>query len=604
MNRFFSGRRSSVYTVLSGLALLTAAVILGACSAKPIEGPAPAPAATPTVTPLPVPSAISGKVVDPNGPVAGAIVQVKGTPNRTTTDKDGAYTLQGQGLGSSKFTTVTAWSEGHYVGWADLDPLKPAWKAGGTGVDINLKPLYTVDNYQYTWFTFEGVNGSASCALCHRESAEADKDAHSQSAKNIRFITLYNGTNVHGQKCQDTTYDYTGKVLPADPSKPYYGPGFKLDNYNRAGNCATCHAPVAGKISNEKNCGWSGCHTDLTAERAKNVMDPGVSPVPQSGPGLDGVSCEFCHKVGDVTIDPKTHLPPPDMPGILSMRLYRPPGMEQIFFGTVLDVNRRVTYAPIETKSEFCAPCHYGVFGGVVGMNQVTGGTTIYNSYGEWLNSPWSDPKTGKTCQGCHMLPSDADWFVRPDKGGISRDYVTLHNHTMPGVTDEQFMKNAVTLKSSVSHDGNALQVQVSVTNDKTGHDVPSDAPIRSMMLVVEVLDANGQQLSMSSGPTLPDWTGNYAGKAGKGFAKILKDDWTGETPTAAYWRPTTIVADTRLAPYATDSSTYTFNLPSGAKASVQIKLIYRRAFQFLAEQKGWNDPDLIMAESTLQVEK
>ena len=194
--------------------------------------------------------------------------------------------------------------------------------------------------------------------------------------------------------------------------------------------------------------------------------------------------------------------------------------------------------------------------------------------------------------------------YVFPDQGGITRDYVPFHEHQMPGVTDENLMKNAVTMKSSAVRSGSKLQVQVSITNDRTGHHVPTDAPIRSMMLVVEVLDANGKPMALSQGPVLPSWTGNYAGQPGKGFAKILRDDWTGETPTAAYWRPVTIVEDTRLAALATDTSNYIFELAPGNAATVKVKLVFRRAFQQLAQQKGWTDPDLVMAEETIQVEK
>jgi hypothetical protein len=102
----------------------------------------------------------------------------------------------------------------------------------------------------------------------------------------------------------------------------------------------------------------------------------------------------------------------------------------------------------------------------------------------------------------------------------------------------------------------------------------------------------------------LPAWTGNYSGTPGKTFAKILKDEWSGETPSAAYWRPVTIVEDTRLAPYATDASTYTFTLPAGSPASIKISLVYRRAYQQLEQQKGWTDADILMAESTITVEK
>ncbi len=153
---------------------------------------------------VPLPSAISGTVVDANGPVAGAIVQIKGAPGQTTTAKDGTYSFSGQGLGGTKLTTVVAWAPGHMVGWADLDSTKPVWKAGGSGVTITLKPLFTVDNNKYTWFTYNGVSGSASCGLCHREYPEWQADAHSQTAVNPRFLTMYTGTNVQGQVGQDT----------------------------------------------------------------------------------------------------------------------------------------------------------------------------------------------------------------------------------------------------------------------------------------------------------------------------------------------------------------------------------------------------------------
>jgi hypothetical protein len=32
------------------------------------------------------------------------------------------------------------------------------------------------------------------------------------------------------------------------------------------------------------------------------------------------------------------------------------------------------------------------------------------------------------------------------------------------------------------------------------------------------------------------------------------------------------------------------------------VWLVYRRAFEALAKQKGWNDPDILMAHETLQV--
>jgi hypothetical protein len=362
---------------------------------------------------------------------------------------------------------------------------------------------------------------------------------------------------------------------------------------------------MAAKISNQKNCGWLGCHTNLTSERATtSTMDPGVNPLGLTGDAAEGINCDFCHKVGGVILDPETRLPTADMPGILSMELYRPAEGEQVFFGTFGDVSRRVSYSPVASKSEFCAPCHYGVFGGVVGSGHVTGGVLIYNSYGEWLESPYSNPSSGKTCQDCHMKVLDTKISVFSEKGGIERDYVDLHEHYMPGASDQDLLQNSVTMKSTAQRSGSKLQVKVSITNDQTGHHIPTDAPVRQMILVVQALDENGLPLAQSQGPVLPEYSGNYANQPGLSFAKILRDDWTGEFPTAAYWRPVTIVEDTRLAAMDTSTSQYTFALPQGTAANVKVTLLFRRAFQKLAEEKGWNDPDIIMEETIIQVKK
>lgn len=548
-----------------------------------------------------LPQQISGTVAAADGPIAGAIVQIQGTPQRTTTAENGAFAFES--ISGTQPITVTAWADGYYVGWAQVDPRAPE-RQDGDGLQITLKPLFTTDNTAYPGFSFDGVSGSGSCGLCHREYAEWSADAHSQAAANVRFLTVYEGTNVEGDRGQLSRMGSDGKYLPPDPAQPYYGPGYKLDNPSRAGNCASCHTPLAGKIPNRVNCGWSGCHTDLTAERSKGTVDPGVSPLQLTGEAAEGVSCDFCHKVGDVILDPETGLPHADRPGILSMQLYRPPDGAQVFFGTLLDVTRRVSYSPLEAKSEFCAPCHYGVFGGVVGDGQVTGGTLIYNSYGEWLDSPYSDPETGKTCQDCHMPVLDTDISVFPERGGIARDYAAFHDHTMPGASDEQFLKEAVTMRSTARHGGDQLQVEVEITNDNTGHHIPTDAPLREMILVVEALDKTGRPLTLSQGPVLPAWSGDYAGQPGKMFSKVLRDKLSGEMPTAAYWRPVEIVQDTRLAALATDTTRYTFDLPAGNAAQVRVRLVFRRANQALMRIKGWTDPDIAMQEAAIQVEK
>jgi hypothetical protein len=116
--------------------------------------------------------------------------------------------------------------------------------------------------------------------------------------------------------------------------------------------------------------------------------------------------------------------------------------------------------------------------------------------------------------------------------------------------------------------------------------------------------------LAQLEGPTVPDWGGTgdpqhgyYAGLPGRGFAKILQERWTELTPSGAYWNPTRILSDNRIAALAADTSTYVFAAPpatdgpSGRKPAIRIEitLLFRRAFKDLMDQKGWDVPDILM---------
>jgi hypothetical protein len=553
--------------------------------AVPTE-PAPLPAVPEAVLP---PGVISGVVRDAEGPVADAVVRVRLTEHSTVTAPDGAFTLTA--LTMTQPVSVTAWAEGYYVGWTNGTP-------GSVPITVTLKPHYTTDNLEHDWFEFEGVGGSASCAPCHPSYDEWQRDAHSQAAVNPRFLTMYEGTDVQGNK-SPSNYDAAGRIQPPDLSQPYYGPGYRLDYRDRAGNCAACHTPLADNLEPSNTCGWSGCHTEFTAWAAKEVPS-GIYPTDLTGDAADGIACDFCHKIGEVHLDPETQLPYADRPGISSMRLYRPTEGNELFFGTHDDVTRRVSYLPLLEESAYCAPCHYGVFGAVVGHKEVYGGVEVYNSYGEWLESPYSDPETGQTCQECHMPALEQDYFVYPEAGGLHRTYKPPHDHYMPGASDVNLLQNSVTMTATAQWEGNQVSVQVDITNDKTGHHVPTGTPLRHMILVVSASDAGGRTLPYATGPVLPGWAGNYAGQAGKAFAKILEDLWTGDVPTASYWRDIRLVEDTRLAAFETDVTRYGFDAPDQGEVTVQIRLWYRRAFQQLMEWKGWEDADILMEEATI----
>jgi mono/diheme cytochrome c family protein len=564
--------------VLSGIE----ATMLAVCLALVFSSSARSGPHGPTATAL-------GVVRDANGPIPGATVRVQATDNKTTTDADGRFVMLG--LQPDEPIVLTAWAKGYYIGGGETQYLP-----GASDVEIVLTAHSDQDNTNYAWlsaFASAGYVGSGedgNCENCHADPNDPQAplpfgewrgDAHALSAQNPRFLTMYNGTDTCGNQSPLTRYiqtrDYGRIPLRPDPNKPYFGPGYKLDFTDTAGNCAACHTPA-------------------TAIDAAYTTDPTTV----TGVGVEGVACDFCHKVWDVRLNSVSGLPYPNMPGVLSFEFRRPPEGHQFFAGPFDDVAPgEDTYSPIQRQSQYCAPCHFGIFWGIV----------VYNSFGEWLDSPYSNPQTGKTCQDCHMPPGQTDHFARIDKGGLIRKPQTIFSHRMPGAMDEDLLRNAVSMDVQADRQGEQLVVTVAISNDQTGHHVPTDSPLRHLILLVRAVDEQGHLLRQSGGPTIPEWggigdpnQGYYPGLPGKVFAKVLEELWTEVSPSGAYWNPTRVLSDNRLAAFATDTSSYTFAAPTEREITVDTTLLFRRAFMKLMDQKSWEAPDIIMGHKQIRV--
>jgi hypothetical protein len=151
------------------------------------------------------------------------------------------------------------------------------------------------------------------------------------------------------------------------------------------------------------------------------------------------------------------------------------------------------------------------------------------------------------------------------------------------------------------------IRIEVELYNDKTGHHIPTGSPLRHMILLVEAHDENGNILKQIDGPKTPEWCGsgkeehrNYGGCPGKAYAKVLQEDWTQIYPSGAYWNPVTIRSDNRIPAFGRDKSSYLFQKPEDYKGpiSIEVKLLFRRAFIKLQQQKGWEDPDILMEKN------
>jgi hypothetical protein len=484
--------------------------------------------------------AVSGIVVDDTGPVSGAHVRMRLTDNLTFSDADGHFVLEGVPEGSE--IEITSWSDGYYIASKHVTPTI-------SGITLTLRPYHTVDHPEYDWVSPISGTSETACGNCHPMIiGQWQENAHGTAIDNARFFSLYNGTNLSG----------TMEVEP----------GFLDDFPNADGLCASCHAPGAG-IDGYLT-------TNMNAVR---------------GQITSGVHCDYCHKTGGVFLDPASGSVYPNAPGAESQRILRPPLGDQIFFGPYDDVHDPDTYLPLISESAFCAPCHQFSFWG----------TPIYESYGEWLASPYSEQ--GVTCQKCHMPPNGDEYFALPEVGGLAHPPETIPSHLQLGAADIGLLQDTAELRLEAEQLFGELRVTVVVSNTGAGHHVPTDFPGRQLILEIEAEGGGGGELVQVEGPVIADWGGPQAGRPGMIYAKLLKDVASGDFPVVSYWKQALIVSDNRIPALAADDSTFSFEIPAGEEeVHLTARLLFRRLPWDTAQEKEWDMPDIVMEEETAVV--
>lgn len=485
-------------------------------------------------------SSVSGIVVDANGPLAGTTVRLRATEIKTTTDAEGRFTLAPIADGIE--AEITAWRDGYYIASTHITP--PT-----SEITLTLRPYHQQDHPDYNWVSPVPGSSPGACGDCHPMILpQWKKNAHGQAISNPRFFSLYNGTNLSGSE--------------------QVGAGYQKDFPDTSGTCANCHAPgaaVDGYLTTNMN-----DHRDVVTS---------------------GIHCDYCHKVGGVYIDPATESVYPNSPGVQGHRVLRPPAGDDIFFGPFDDIKDPDTFLPVFDESQYCATCHQFSFWG----------TPIYESYNEWLASPYAE--VGVTCQTCHMHPNGDSYFASPDVGGVEHPPESIPSHLQPGASDVDLLQNSVTMELQIQQNIDTLEVTVTITNTGAGHHIPTDFPGRQMILLITAFDEEKRSLSQRSGPTIPNWGGAQAGLPGTAFAKLLRDVETGDMPVVSYWKQVVIAEDNRIPASGSDSTTVTFALPpSVSVVEITAQLLFRRIFQNVADAKEWGVDDVEMETRLEQV--
>ena len=481
-------------------------------------------------------------------PISNAIVSVQATRVRTTTGPEGQFALPdvtGQGL------VVVAAMKGFINGSKKID-------APASGLSLQLEPVPQGGTLGYSLQTPDA------CGDCHPDQlAQWTDSPMARAGLNSWVYDIYDGTG--------TPDGMGGFVYLRDSA--HAG-----DNPNS--ECASCHQPES----------WLA--TPFSA--LVDITSP-------SSEVLHGVSCEVCHKIGDVNVGrinfPGLH------PDAVTWTRPQPPSFDNVEYGVLADTDfddypadMRPSYQP-QLVAEVCGTCHQdkndpdgnGDF-------EEANGIISEPTYLEWLASPYGDPTSPlyASCVDCHMPPTGADSLCIALVPPLIRDPATIRSHTIEGTTPA-FLENAALLELDVSASQGSLDVSVSITNDATGHHLPTGVTVRNMILLVDAwrveddapLTSTGNQTVHALGGSGDPAAGYYAGLPGKLYAKV-NHDANDQGPTF-FTDATGIRFDNRIPALSTDATEYRFELPAqGGDVQVGAVLIYRRAFRFLVDAKQW----------------
>lgn len=216
------------------------------------------------------------------------------------------------------------------------------------------------------------------------------------------------------------------------------------------------------------------CHSPLGSMLGETP--PGFDPGNLSSLAKKAIHCDVCHTMNIEISQPGTGAGGFHLDGIKRGPIEDP--APNAFHQSKFDN----TY----NFSDFCIPCH--------NVKSPDGSIDVEQTGTEWNNSPYA--AMGLECQNCHM-PS---YSGQAAYNGPQRN--NLHRHTFVGVdyplvefpgrqetiaAVQHLLENSVTMTvtapSQVSP-GSSFQVNVTVDNSLTGHDIPSGTIFERQMWV------------------------------------------------------------------------------------------------------------------------
>ncbi|MBF0171187.1 MAG: hypothetical protein HQK87_08890 [Nitrospinae bacterium] len=323
----------------------------------------------------------------------------------------------------------------------------------------------------------KGLDQSKVCLSCHGDIGKRWKESmHARSTSDPIFVASY--------------------------YEAHYRSGGKAEKL-----CLRCHAPTA-------------------AQTGATMLD--------DIPATDGISCDFCHSVKDLTGNP-------EKPFVLDL------GVTKYGPNKKGDVKQHtVAYSELHGKADFCASCHEYKMNGV----------GIMTTFSEWKESVYAEE--GKPCQSCHM----------PEVKGRVADGVTsergekVFSHDLAGSHSIAQLKKALALKiTRIDRKDDRMTVSVDLTNSGSGHRVPTGIPSRKLILTCEVKAPGGKVFQEKVV-----------------YEKVLFDADGYELDNDArimLGEGRSVAKDNRIFPKETRKETFTFYIPKNKRADVSVRVDY-----------------------------
>lgn len=487
-------------------------------------------------------SLLMGRVTDVSGnPVADAKVVIQGRPDLTVSGKDGGFRFL---LPHKTLVPLV------------LAASKPGYYTGGTRISslvvfglIQLEPLPPADPSRNDFLT------SKDCSACHIEEVKEWKQSRmGWTGMNAWVHDLLDGTGTSGGA--------GGFVYMRD--------GFHSGKLPFS-DCSSCHTPLLAKGRHGASMG--------------NLKNP--SPLK-----IESVTCDLCHKIKRVDLNfenfPGVH------PKVSQFHLPKDEPSNPLVFGSLLDSTysngvMKPSYSPLLADGHsLCATCHednVDVDGD--GDYQDEGSLSHMSTYSEWRSSRYAVQGEGRlTCVDCHM-PLTTRTTIANLNGVEGR---RVFGHNFPSLRS---LGQSVDLRIRAEKlpDRKTL-VTIEVENTGAGHSIPTGVMLRNVLLIVEAETLQnpiplvvGSRLDKIAGEGGLASNGYYSGVAGKVYARVFRDrknNWPAFSTEAI-----SLVYDTRLAAGAIDKQVFVFGATTET-VFVKARLIYRRAYRSVVDQKGW----------------